>query len=174
MGEAENKQKGNCQVRLYRGEQLDGILTLNPEEYNKLKDNQGFYASKNVILFLKEVFRPDKHIKKITGVDKTTLKNCLENFVISIIYKGQHSVQLEICDDETKLIVTFYTRLKDAFTELSKITDCFYPINTRYIANYHFIDKEKIIKREIVVNGTSHRINKKYVQNVELIKRRSI
>lgn len=175
MGEAENKLKGNCKVKFYRGEQLDGILTLNPEEYNKLKDNQEFYASKNVILFLKEVFRPDKHIKKITGVDNTTLKNYLENFVISIIYKGQHSVQLEICDDDgTKQIVTFYTRLKDAFTELSKITDCFYPINTRFIANYHFIDKEKIIKREIVVNGKSHRVNKNYVQNVELIKRRSI
>lgn len=174
MAEAEDKQKGNCQVRLYRGEQLDGILTLNPEEYNKLKDNQGFYTSKNDILFLKEVFRPDKRIKKKSSVDEVKLKKCLEKYVISITYRGPHSVQFEIWDGETKQIITFYTRLKDAFTELSKITDCFYLINTRFIANYKFVDKEKIIKREIVVNGTSHRVNKNYVQNVELIKRRSI
>jgi len=168
---------GEKQIRVF--EPTSDVNKYCVIEGNDISDSEDIllskdYASKNDILFLKEVFRPDKRIKKISSVDEVKLKKCLEKYVISITYRGPHSVQFEIWDGETKQIITFYTRLKDAFTELSKITDCFYLINTRFIANYKFVDKEKIIKREIVVNGTSHRVNKNYVQNVELIKRRSI
>ena len=173
MRDARAKKECKYLAKVYDGKtnELTDLMILDSEEYKRLKENQEKYAPTNNIQFLKEVFSPDNPQKSLTNVNLERLIACLEKYVISITYKGPHSVQFELNDEKTKHIITFYTSLNKAYLELMKLTNSFYQINTRYIVNYRFINRKKITKREIEVQEKCHRVNKKFENNIEIIKR---
>ena len=129
------------------------------------------YSIQKYINCLKATFNPKLKEKKIKNTESVELRNALEEIVISLTYLSPHIVQLELNDEKRTKIITFYHSLEKALKEIQKITDCFFQINTRYVVNYRFITENIVNKKQIHVKNECHRVNKKFSENIETIKK---
>ena len=133
------------------------------------------FTPEKCIAFLTKLFEPSWNKKSIGNHfnedEAYHLRACLMD-VIAITYSGEHSVQLIYYKNGKQTVIpTFYTSLNMAVEDLKPWVDYFYQINTKYVVNHWHVSNKPLNRREIHVNGKIHRVNKKFITNIDLIKK---
>lgn len=131
------------------------------------------FTTETCISYLTRLFAPNRR-KKTLGKhlgknDAFCLSACLMN-VIALTYSGEHSVQLIYNDEKKTKIPTFYSSLSMAVVDLKPWVDYFLQINTKYVVNHWHVSSKPLNRREILVKAEKHRVNKKFVSNIDIIK----
>ncbi len=169
---------GHIIYEIVKGENgliLGEFMPLDDYRYQEYyKEYNEKFPTEKCINFLKRLFAPNRAKKTIRNDinDKNVfyLRVCLKD-VIAFIYNGDHKVQLIYDDDIQTKIPTFYTSLSMAAEDLKPWVDYFLQINTKYIVNHWFVLSKQLNRKEIVVKNKRHRVNKKFVSNIDLIKK---
>lgn len=162
-------------VKSEHGLILGEFMPLDDYRYEEYyKEYQERFTTDKCLDFLKRLFAPNRAKKTIRDDlnDKTAffLRVCLKK-VIAITYSGDHKVQLIYDDDKNTKIPTFYTSLSMAVKDLEQWVDYFFQINTKYVVNHWFVSSKRLNRKDILVNTERHRVNKKFITNIDLIKK---